>query len=184
MRRNSETLRDGASVEFGWSIGANMDAVLEIARSGPAPHWTVEDFEECLRHMTCLGLVGYIDGKVVGFAAWELEDSAIAILNVGVSPEFRRRGVGTAMVSFFVKNFSVMRSEAEVLLREDNIPAQLFFKSLDFSCLETLADVYDDVDAYLMVKAIGEDFSDDDFCDDWKPRNRLTHFFRDIRKNT
>ena len=64
-----------------------------------------------------------------------------------------RRGIGTALVDKLVSKLSPHRRNRIVLeVRETNLDAQLFFKSLGFRAISVLRDYYDDTveDAYLM----------------------------------
>ena len=64
-----------------------------------------------------------------------------------------RQGIGTALVDKLVSKLSPHRRNRIVLeVRETNLEAQLFFKSLGFRAISVLRDYYDDTveDAYLM----------------------------------
>ena len=74
-------------------------------------------------------------------------------MNFAVNPEVRRHGVGNAMVSKLIGKLSHERRNRIMLeVRETNLEAQLFFKSLGFRAISVLRDFYEDTieDAYLM----------------------------------
>jgi len=83
-------------------------------------------------------LVAEAKGKAVGgtMIRWEKDFAYIAA--VMVHPEFRRRGIGRALVSEAVKvAFEYGAKKAVLHVREDNLPAQNLYLSLDFQPFET-----------------------------------------------
>jgi ribosomal-protein-alanine N-acetyltransferase len=136
-----------------WMIRRDMPAVLCIEQAAFEFRWTEEDFLRCLRTRNCLGMVAEHDEQVVGFMIYELHKNRLHILNFAVDPRFARMGVGTAMVGKLVSKLSPERKNRIMLeVRETNINAHLFFKSLGFRAISLLRGFYDDSaeDAYLM----------------------------------
>ena len=91
--------------------------------------------------------------EIVGFMIYELHKNRLHILNFAVHEDHRRHGVGKAMVSKLLGKLSHERRNRIMLeVRETNLEAQLFFKSLGFRAISVLRDFYDDTaeDAYLM----------------------------------
>jgi ribosomal-protein-alanine N-acetyltransferase len=98
-------------------------------------------------------MVAEEDDKVVGFMIYELHKNRLHILNFCVHPEHHRTGVGRAMLSKLLGKLSLERRNRIMLeVRETNLEAQLFFKSIGFRAISVLRDFYDDTveDAYLM----------------------------------
>ena len=136
-----------------WMIRRDMPAVLRIESECFEFSWTEEDFIRCLRQRNCIGMVAEVDGRVVGFMIYELHKSRLHVLNFAVDPAHRRRGIGSQMVSKLLAKLSQERRNRVMLeVRETNLAAQLFFKSLDFKAVSVLREFYDDAeeDAYLM----------------------------------
>lgn len=148
-----DTKQASLSVHIRWMIRRDMPAVLDIeARCFEFP-WTEEDFIRCLRQRNCIGMVAEEDDQVVGFMIYELHKNRLHILNFAVAAEHRRRGVGRAMIGKLLAKLSHERRNRIMLeVRETNLEAQLFFKSLGFRAISVLRDFYDDTveDAYLM----------------------------------
>ena len=141
------------SVHIRWMIRRDMPAVLGIENKCFEFAWTEEDFIRCLRQRNCIGMVAEKDDEVVGFMIYELHKNRLHILNFAVNPEFRRQGVGRSMVSKLLGKLSHERRNRIMLeVRETNLDAQLFFKSLGFRAISVLRDFYEDTieDAYLM----------------------------------
>ena len=142
-----------ASVHIRWMIRRDMPAVLGIENQCFEFAWTEEDFIRCLRQRNCIGMVAEKDDEVVGFMIYELHKNRLHILNFAVNPEHRRHGVGGAMVHKLLGKLSHERRNRIMLeVRETNLDAQLFFKSVGFRAISVLRDFYEDTDedAYLM----------------------------------
>lgn len=134
-------------------IRRDLPAVLEIEQSCFEFPWTEDDFLRCLRQRNCIGMVVELDDEIVGFMIYELHTNRLHILNFAVAKSSIRQGIGSALVDKLVSKLSPHRRNRIVLeVRETNLDAQLFFKSLGFRAISVLRDYYDDTveDAYLM----------------------------------
>jgi ribosomal-protein-alanine N-acetyltransferase len=134
-------------------IRRDMMEVLEIENQSFEFPWSEDDFIRCLRQRNCIGMVAEHDERVAGFMIYELHRNRLHILNFAVAPEFRRKGVGHQMVEKLIGKLSSQRRSRIMLeVRETNLAAQLFFRSLGFRAISVLRDFYVDTteDAYLM----------------------------------
>ena len=159
-------------VHIRWMIRRDMPEVLSIEASSFEFPWLEEDFIRCLRQRNCIGMVAEHDDQVVGFMIYELNKNRIQVLNFAVSPEFRRRGVGTQMVAKLIGKLSTQRRTRIALeVRETNLDAQLFFRTVGFRAVSVLRNFYEDTpeDAYLMQYRFETDAAD--FAD---PDNRIS----------
>src|SRR5207248_10231166 len=78
-------------------------------------------------------LVAEASERVVGFMVYELHKHRLHVLNFAVSERFRRRAVGSQMAKKLVSKLSYdRRSRIMLEVRETNLPAQLFFRSVGF----------------------------------------------------
>jgi len=131
----------------------DMPAVQTIERQAFEFPWSYDDFIRCLRTRNCIGMVAEHDDEVVGFMIYELHQTRLHVLNFAVNPKFGRIGMGSAMVQKLIGKLSHNRRNRIILeVRETNVAAQFFFKSLGFRAISVLQDYYDDTteDAYLM----------------------------------
>ena len=136
-----------------WMIRRDMREVLDVEREAFEVPWSDEDFTRCLRQRNCIGMVAESGDSVVAFMIYELHRSRLHVLNFAVARSHRRLGVGTRMMEKLVGKLSPERRSRIVLeVRETNLPAQLFFRSLGFRAISVLKDFYQDTteDAYLM----------------------------------
>jgi ribosomal-protein-alanine N-acetyltransferase len=140
-------------VHIRWMIRRDMPEVLAIEAECFEFPWPEEDFIRCLRQRNCIGMVAEHDDRVVGFMVYELNKTWIHVLNFAVAANERRRGVGTQMVAKLIGKLSVQwRSRIALEVRETNLPAQIFFRTVGFRAVSVLRDYYEDTpeDAYLM----------------------------------
>lgn len=140
-------------VHIRWMIRRDMPEVLEIENHSFEFTWSEEDFIRCLRQRNCIGMVAELDERVVGSMIYELHKTRLHILNFSVHQDYRRRGVGAAMVAKLVSKLSFQRRTKLLLeVRERNLQAQLFFRSAGFRAISVLRNFYHETaeDAYLM----------------------------------
>ena len=140
-------------VHIRWMIRRDMPGVLAIEQQCFEFPWCDEDFIRCLRQRNCIGMVAEHNERVLGFMIYELHKSRLHILNFAIHEAFRRRDVGTQMAKKLIGKLSHDRRSRILLeIRETNLPAQLFFKSLGFRAVSVLRNYYEDTpeDAYLM----------------------------------
>jgi ribosomal-protein-alanine N-acetyltransferase len=164
------------AVQIRWLIRRDMPDVLAIERASFEYAWSEEDFLCCLRQRNCIGMVAERDGKIVGFMIYELHKARLRLLNFAVSAEARRQRVGGQMVRRLIDKLSQQRRREIMLeVRETNLAAQLFFKSMGFMALGVLRDRYDDTteDAYLMRFVLA---GASDELGVFTPTNRISEF--------
>jgi len=130
-----------------------MPEVLAIEQEAFEFPWSDDDFTRCLRQRNCIGMVAEVADSVVAFMIYELHRAKLHVLNFAVTRSHRRLGIGTRMMDKLVGKLAPERRGRIVLeVRETNLPAQLFFRSLGFRATSVLKDFYEDSteDAYLM----------------------------------
>ena len=140
-------------VHIRWMIRRDMPEVLAIEQECFEFPWCEEDFIRCLRQRNCIGMVAEASERILGFMVYELHKHRLHILNFAVHERFRRRTVGTQMAKKLITKLSHdRRSRIMLEIRETNLPAQLFFRSLGFRAVSVLRKFYEDTpeDAYLM----------------------------------
>jgi ribosomal-protein-alanine N-acetyltransferase len=145
--------RSQACVHIRWMIRRDMPAVLAIEEASFEFPWTEEDFIRCLRQRNCIGMVAERNDEVVGFMIYELHKNRLHLLNFSVDPDSRRSSIGRSMITKLISKLSSDRRNRIMLeVRETNLDAQLFFRSLGFRAISVLRDFYEDTteDAYLM----------------------------------
>ena len=151
--------RPPGSVHIRWMIRRDMPEVLAIEQRSYVNPWIEEDFLHCLRQRNCVGMVAEIGELVVGHIVYELHTRILKVLNLAVHPHHRNQGVGRQMIEKLVSRLTTHgRSGIHVDVRETNIGAQLFLKSVCFAAIKLRRKYYDDTgeDAYLMERVLGQ----------------------------
>ena len=153
--------QNGLGIHVRWMIRRDMHEVIAIEREAFEFPWSEEDFTRCLRQRNCIGMVAELADSVVAFMIYELHRSRLHMLNFAVLRSHRRLGIGTQMTEKLVGKLTPdRRGRIALEVRETNLPAQLFFRSLGFRATTVLKDFYQDSteDAYLMQYALAAMF--------------------------
>ena len=147
------TEADRLRIQLRWMIRRDMPEVLSIEQEAFEFPWLDEDFTRCLRQRNCIGMVAEVGDSVVAFMIYELHRTRLQVLNFAVRRSHRRLAIGTQMMGKLFAKLSIERRDRILLeVRERNLPAQLFFRSLGYRAISVLKDFYEDSteDAYLM----------------------------------
>ncbi len=140
-------------VHIRWMIRRDMNEVLQTEQESFHVPWTEDDFLHCLRQRNCIGMVAESGDQVVGHVIYELHRNRLHILNLAIHPHHRRHHVGAQIMSKLIgKLSSHRRAKITLELRESNLVAQLFLKSLGFVATKVVKHYYEDTneDAYFM----------------------------------
>ncbi|MHC1625866.1 MAG: ribosomal protein S18-alanine N-acetyltransferase [Methanoculleaceae archaeon] len=136
----------------------DVESIQEIELNSFQDPWDPELVAEVVGHNPRTCFVAEEDGRVVGVIAGGIEETGEAvyghILNLAVQGEYRRRGIGTALVRRIEQEFLLMGAEGVQLeVRVSNTAARSFYRNLGYSDVVCLADYYHDgEDALLMMR--------------------------------
>lgn len=120
-------------VDVRYMIRRDLEECLVIEKRSFEFPWTEEDFLTSLRQRNCIGMISEERQAIVGYMTYELLMKRIHVTNFAVHPEFRHQGVGTQMVGKLIRKLSQQRRQEIVLeVRETNLSAHLFFRSMGF----------------------------------------------------
>ncbi len=140
-------------VHVRWLIHHDLSEVLAIESESFEFPWSEHEFRQCLRQRNCVGMVAEHNDRILGYMVYELSKSRIHLLNLAVSPSWRRHGVGSQLITRLINKLSPeRRSRITLEVRETNLAAQLFFRANGFRAISVLHNFYEDSpeDAYLM----------------------------------
>ena len=142
-------------VRVRWMVKEDLDAVFRIENESFEYPWQPEDFVRVLLRKGDLAMVAEIGRQVAGFIVYEVGRAKIHVLNLAVSADHRRRGVGRAMVDRLKENLVPQgRSRITLEIGERNLDGQLFFREQGFVAEVVLRGWYEewrDEDAYGMI---------------------------------
>lgn len=133
-------------VHIRWMVRADMKEVEEIEQLMFQYPWSTDEFIRCLRQRNVIGLVATDrqGDDVLGYCIYDLMPNRLVLLNFAVHPSCLRRGVGRQIVEKMATKLApTRRSSLEIMVRETNIEAQLFFRALGFKAIRTLSKPYD-----------------------------------------
>jgi len=111
----------GRSFAFSNGFWKDITSLYQVLDYGPGTRW---------RH-----LIGLLEGRVAATASLELGDQAATLINVGVLPEKRRQGLGTALASAAL---DLARREGQGLaVLQATLPGRPLYEKLGFepACL-------------------------------------------------
>jgi ribosomal-protein-alanine N-acetyltransferase len=115
----------------------DLDAVAAIQQSSPgAAVWNVADY--LAQDFFCVAVE---QNCIVGFVvARSVASDEREILNLAVVPGFRRKGVARALLD---STLTAFHGDVFLEVRESNVVAQAFYKSLGFKVLNRRREYYD-----------------------------------------
>ncbi|KAF1746539.1 hypothetical protein GCK72_022995 [Caenorhabditis remanei] len=88
--------------------------------------------------------IAYIDGKLAGFLICELENGVVYISLIGVRVEYRRQGVGSALIQYAISFVRALKKDIQLHVEVGNTTAQQFYKQHGFIETERDDTYYDD----------------------------------------
>lgn len=128
-------------------------AVCELEKECFPDPWNIDMIDSCVRSGNFYGLVDERDGKIAGyigsiFDLWEGE-----ILLVAVREEYRRNGIGRALLSGVLERYERAGKEAVYLeVRKSNLAAQSLYYSLGFEKIAVREKYYQNTEDALVLK--------------------------------
>jgi len=110
----------------------DLDRVMEIENAVFPSPWQRSFFLSDMNRPHSLALVAELDGWIAGYVvAWGGEELHVA--NVAVAPEYRRMGIGLALLKAVMEFAGTIRAASLYLeVRRSNEGAQRFYRGLGF----------------------------------------------------
>ena len=105
--------------------------------------WSEKSIASELENELALWLVAEEDGQVCGYVGSQTVLGETDMMNVAVSPEFRRKGIAEALVNALVEALKEQGSHCLTLeVRASNSPARALYEKLGFSRIGTRKNYY------------------------------------------
>ena len=122
---------------------AHIADVAELEKLCFSTPWSAQSLELLTREGIGMGVVYLQEGKVVAYGGMLCGVDQGQITNVAVHPEYRRRGIGRAIVGALLKH-AVNEKFEEVTLevRKSNEAAQAMYRSMGFRAIATRPGFY------------------------------------------
>jgi ribosomal-protein-alanine N-acetyltransferase len=116
--------------------------------------WTKEILRDCILYKYD-SFVVVLNDNLVGYIISKITYPETHILNLTVKKNFRKNGIGKALVELIISDARLRNSENIILeVRANNTDAQSLYKKLNFEVIGTRKDYYesknDREDAYVL----------------------------------
>lgn len=137
-----------------WMIGTDTQQVVDIDKASFPDAWSTSNLINNLRQRNCIGMVaesstGICGTVIAGYMVYLLQPHGIELIRFAVDPEFRRSGVGRAMIEKLKNKVSAQgRKQIKLVVSERSPSAHYFFKSLGFRAVDVVRDWDDEGDGY------------------------------------
>jgi ribosomal protein S18 acetylase RimI-like enzyme len=117
-------------------IRENISRFLNIEKDYPSP-WAEEDFMEYEKDKWILSRYSKIDKEIVGFLIASHRKETFYLNRLMVNKEYRNKGIGKEMFSYFQRDCKQRKQEDNITLRvlKENIKAISFYDSLGFKII-------------------------------------------------
>ena len=138
-----------------WKI-SDVPQIAEIEKQCFSDAWSKEAFESGMNSPFFYGILFEEGGQVCAYACEMVVFEDAEILNVAVSPPFRRRGLGEKLL-LALEEYAKGKGAERLLLevREGNIPARGLYEKQGFSAFGIRKNYYEDGEnAVVMQKTI------------------------------
>jgi [ribosomal protein S18]-alanine N-acetyltransferase len=147
----------GGMMVFRPMLEVDLAQVVEIENASMPSPWSKELFEEELRREAAHYFVIEEEGRVAGYMGyWEAPQEA-HIINLAISPWFRKRGLGQMMIEHCM-DFAWKRGAglATLEVRESNEAARRLYEKCGFRTVAIRKKYYSDnqEDAIVMIREI------------------------------
>jgi len=123
-------------------VVANIESVIQ---SNP---WTEGIFRDCLKAQYPCFVIEREEAevRVGGYIIGQIILNECHILNIGISPDNQRKGLGYYLLFFFLSLFQDQCQMAFLEVRKSNYPAIYLYEKLDFEPLSYRKDYYQNPD--------------------------------------
>lgn len=135
-----------------WLTKQDLRQVMSIELEKDTCPWTEDDFTTILKEKESIGITIKLDGKLIGFLIYKLYRIDIKILNFGIHPNHRNIGAGTFLIHKITDRLeSFKRRRILVRVRESNLSAQQFLRTIGFKAIKVRRKYFSDSgeDAYV-----------------------------------
>ncbi len=166
-------------VTFRWMIQRDLPAVLRLADQVPLPSWSAAEFQEAFRSIDTVARVAEIGDQMAGVLIYRITQEPdlidpeslsrylgprtrtagqavrpvqMELLYLVVAPEFRRQGVGRALLQMLERRLQQSGGSVRVVVPETCLACQLLLRDQGFRATRLLRGHFDDEDGYVMER--------------------------------
>lgn len=134
----------------------DVEKIVQIEEACFPDPWSKEMFFDAFSLPICHGVVAEEEGEVIGYACQTVLFEDAELLNIAVSPQHRKKGVGRAIIEKIEQKATELGAERLLLeVRVGNEAALSLYRSFGFEDLSVRKRYYEDgEDALVMQKII------------------------------
>ena len=111
----------------------DVSAIAELEKVCFSDPWSENSIASEVENPLSYWLVAEVDGVVAGYVGSQTVLDASDMMNLAVSPDYRRQGIGQALVKALVEHLQQNKVIALLLeVRVSNTPAIALYESLGF----------------------------------------------------
>ena len=131
------------SISFNRLTSIEIPSALSIEEQNSDYPWSQLHFTTSIENSNNLCYSLSLNGKTIGYLIAKLALDTADILNIGIEPDFKRQGHGTALLNHLIEELK-KRSIREILLevRAANKPAIQFYKKQGFKEISVRKNYY------------------------------------------
>lgn len=140
------------ALKLRWAVVNDLPSLIRIEEECFDYYWSEETFKKLIQSRNHVVIAAEVDGQVVGFMAYELQENNIDLLGVAVLPDYWRQGIAKAMVKRLKDKLrptgqrTQARATVTARVRETNTRAHYFFKAMGFKAVRVIEGNYADTD--------------------------------------
>jgi ribosomal protein S18 acetylase RimI-like enzyme len=156
-----------------WMLQRDLSHVLRIAATAAHGSWTRQEFVTAFQSSDTAGWVAEAGNHVAGFVIYAVngppEEAVrvgprwgrrktsqaplrIVLLNLAVAADWRRRGVGRALLGRLGQKIRQAQDCIQATVPESNLAAQLLLRNAGYKATRVLRRHFGDEDGYLMER--------------------------------
>lgn len=126
--------------------------VVEIEKKCFSFPWSERSFKASFNCRTAFWFGAVSEGILIGFCGAYIVPPEGEIINIAVDPQFRRKGVGEAMLQKMLDSCREIAHIWFLDVRESNVAAQALYKKIGFNVAAKRRDYYSEPpeDAFVM----------------------------------
>ena len=131
------------SISFNKLTSTEIPSVLSIEERNSDDPWTELQFETSIENINNLYYCISINDKTIGYLITMLAVDTADILNIGIDPDFQRKGYATGLLNHLIKELK-KRNIRKILLevRSGNKSAIQFYKKQGFKEISVRKNYY------------------------------------------
>ena len=124
------------SLKVRWMKRDDLKSVMRMQKM--SGEFSKNHTQEFINKNNAICSVVEVEGNVVGFIFYEIDASSIEIDSLIVDAAFRRRGIGTELLSKLIAKLNKKRREIRFQVSEYDLPSHLLLKKCGFKAIEVI----------------------------------------------